>query len=706
MNNDSRRESRMATSHNPLEAGSKLGAYQIRAVLGRGGFGITYLAKDTKLNYLVALKEYFPTEFAVRKGKRQVHAKTEALKARFDWGRDRFIMEAQILAKFRHPNIVRVMNLFERNNTAYMVMDYEKGNNLSKVLHRRGTLPEDELLSILAPLLAGLEVLHGTGFIHRDIKPENIILRSDNTPVLIDFGSARNALKRQTKAMTTLLTPGYSPLEQYYSTSDDQGPWTDIYSLGAVLYRAISGEPPAEAALRSSSALSGRSDPLRAAVIVGEERYSKWFLEAIDVALQVLEKDRPQSISEWRGILLAGSQTQDLPTLAPSEDTPQEQEEDISHITLVYKDNFPPKDRAPLGELFSNALVLTNKKTHAHTDRSVLSECSIPTVSALAEGVKGLEHLKKEPVQLVLVDEHLKDMTGLKFLKRMRKMDAFLPAVLISDVKRKGVLIDAVARSAMGVLFRPFDAHELAEHVEAAGMYVRFYKEEADKLVAAKTLIQETRYPEAFKAFESITEIIEEPQEFYDSAFLAMLDNDFGKGAMLFKKGAKIGYLLSEALLGMSDACNRAGDKKGYKVHGFKAVEQVNRFNRLEDMKRIFLGILKKEAHIPNPLNTLGVKLRRKGDFTGAIHIYKLALQHSPNDPRVYYNLARVMASNLDTETALEYIVTSLDLNPHFKKAAELYRMISGKKWSPKPDPDRPYRSLTGVNLEDTLVDE
>ena len=217
-----------------LETGVVLQPYEIQAVLGVGGFGITYLAKDRNLKQLIALKEYFPNEVARRLPDNRVVVRAEGMKKHFDWGKSRFLLEAQILAQFRHPNIVRVLTLFEANETAYMAMDFEKGRNLAEILDQRRTLEERELKAIVLPLLSGLEELHGQGFIHRDIKPENIVIRDDGTPVLIDFGAARNAMGNRSRALTTLLTPGYSPLEQYYSTADDQGPWTDIYAFGGV----------------------------------------------------------------------------------------------------------------------------------------------------------------------------------------------------------------------------------------------------------------------------------------------------------------------------------------------------------------------------------------------------------------------------------------------------------------------------------------
>jgi serine/threonine protein kinase len=285
---------------NSLRPGHALHWYRIRHVLGQGGFGITYLAHDTNLDEDVAIKEYLPIELAVREGDLSVHPISEDKSGNFKWGLDRFINEARTLSKFKHPNIVRVRSVFEENNTAYMVMEYEHGESLQDILTRRKTLEEAELLKILIPVLGGLEMVHQAGFIHRDIKPANIFIRRDGSPVLLDFGSARQSLGQMTKTLTSLVSPGYAPFEQYYSKSDEQGPWTDIYGLGATLYRAIAGRTPQDAVDRSKSILDGSKDLFVPAVEIGKGRYSERFLRAIDHALRFKQKERPQTIAEWK----------------------------------------------------------------------------------------------------------------------------------------------------------------------------------------------------------------------------------------------------------------------------------------------------------------------------------------------------------------------------------------------------------------------
>src|SRR5574338_353408 len=326
------RETRVDSAYpDALPAGYGLHWYVLERVLGQGGFGITYLARDTNLDRLVAIKEYLPCEVAQRHAGATVRPRTEALGARYGWGLERFIAEARTLARFDHPNIVRVYSVFEANDTAYMVMRFEEGETLACLLERRGTLPEAELLRILLPILDGLERVHGAGFIHHDIKPQNIHIRQDGSPVLLDFGSARQSLESP-RTMTILVAPGYAPLEQYYGGAGVQGPWTDIYGLAATCYRAVTGQAPVDAIVRTKGVLGSVREVLEPASSVAQGRYSAQFLAAIDHGLELGEKDRPQSLAAWRRELVGeaiaeGGAKAGSPEAAPRGAVPAVEEE-------------------------------------------------------------------------------------------------------------------------------------------------------------------------------------------------------------------------------------------------------------------------------------------------------------------------------------------------------------------------------------------
>ena len=306
------------THKQALPAGTRLQNYRLVRVLGVGGFGVTYLAEHVTLGQKAAIKEYLPNEFAVRDGA-TVHAKSEADQADFEWGLQRFLDEAKTLARFEHRNVVRVRDYFEANRTAYIVMDYEEGEPLDKLLESHGTLSESQLRRVLLPIVEGLKEVHAAGFLHRDIKPSNVyVRRSDESPVLLDFGAARQALGRKSKSLTAVASAGYSPPEQYESEGE-QGPWTDVYSLSALCYRAIAGTAPVEAPRRINRLAQRRDDPLPPLTASASVEYSSVFLEAVDWGLRVIASERPQSLDKWAAALSGGSLLEPTSGGSPSE---------------------------------------------------------------------------------------------------------------------------------------------------------------------------------------------------------------------------------------------------------------------------------------------------------------------------------------------------------------------------------------------------
>ena len=328
-----------------------IGEFRILGLLGSGGFANTYLAADLSLGREVAIKEFFPSDLAIRADSQSVSVKSADLEDRFQWAMGRFVREAQTLAKFRHPSVVRVFRVFNANDTAYIVLEFVQGANMATWLKQLGRLPtQAELDFMLVPLLDALEVVHSSGILHRDIKPANIYVReADHTPVLLDFGAAKyaaSAARDNANTTAAIVSKGYSPNEAYSTDSRLQGPWTDLYGLAATLCKALTGQPPPEA---TSRILQDEYVPLaeRPELV---ENYRPQFLEAIDNALAVFPKHRPQTVDEFRQRVLPGANGAQprlevqTPSARPTEwkplsDTPFGQ-------TTVYSDA-PFSDEAP-----------------------------------------------------------------------------------------------------------------------------------------------------------------------------------------------------------------------------------------------------------------------------------------------------------------------------------------------------------------------
>lgn len=276
------------------------GEYIIGKVLGRpGGFGITYLAWDTRLDLKVAIKEYLPLQIAGRaiNGK-SITVHTEEYIEGFKFGLEKFLEEAKILAHFRHSNVVRVMNFFRENGTAYMVMDYLEGQSLGEYLEKIGRINGPDAVAMFAPVLDGVAHIHSRNFIHRDIKPSNIYLTNEGQLILLDFGSARQAFCDRSQSMTTIVTPGFAPWEQYHRKGK-QGPWTDVYACAATLYAMVTGQAPTDGTERIIE------DDLASVESIVKD-IDKNLAESIRRGLSVNPEERPQTAGEFQKMLLSG----------------------------------------------------------------------------------------------------------------------------------------------------------------------------------------------------------------------------------------------------------------------------------------------------------------------------------------------------------------------------------------------------------------
>jgi formylglycine-generating enzyme required for sulfatase activity/serine/threonine protein kinase len=383
---------------NPLPIGFVLQEYRIERVLGHGGFGVTYLARDRYLNALVAIKEFLPREFSQRLPDGKVQPRTASHREDYAWGLDRFMREARALARFKHPNIVRVARMIEANATAYMVMEYEHGLTLSEFLKRHAPrLNEAELLGVFVPLLDGLAALHRLDLIHRDIKPGNIYLRREG-PLLLDFGAARQVVgAADDSTLTALVTPGYAPLEQYSNQpSARQGPWSDLYAVGATMYMCMFGKAPIAATARSAALGENEADPYVTALDTGKDYYSPALLEAVDWALALRVKDRPQTALELKQRLLRSSvapmwlavpaDVEDEPTIIATEDmnaNPLSGQGMPHTAVLSPTQGGRPRPRWPRALAAAGALALAGIATYAWIARAERDDAAFAAATKL-----------------------------------------------------------------------------------------------------------------------------------------------------------------------------------------------------------------------------------------------------------------------------------------------------------------------------------
>ncbi len=281
-----------------LPVGSMLGDYCITGVIGQGGFSIVYLAYEASLDRTIAIKEFFPTVLAQRSAGHSVAVVSSSNQPIFKVGLESFLREAKLQAKFFHPALVEVIRVWEQNNSAYIAMRYHRGQNLRDMKRSGMDLGAEQILSFVKPIFDALSLLHAHNVIHRDVSPDNILIRETGEPVLLDLGAARTVVAGMTQALTTVLKPGYAPIEQYADDGAlEQGPWTDVYGLAAVVYFLYVGKAPPQAVTRIvSDSMAG--DELLAPV-------PSALRPVLRNALAVLPANRYRTIAEFRSALIA-----------------------------------------------------------------------------------------------------------------------------------------------------------------------------------------------------------------------------------------------------------------------------------------------------------------------------------------------------------------------------------------------------------------
>jgi len=450
----------------------------------------------------------------------------------------------------------------------------------------------------------------------------------------------------------------------------------------------------------------------------------------------VIEKERPQSIAQWREMLYPGISVKPVtraahpkPTGTATQSTnrssgtatpPSQPSGVVEESELLTCDVGPIVDLADTADLdllylsgqanlagreqqfFRRALVLTDVDTHARMDQATLQGLTGATVETRSSGKDGLAFLQQSPVDLIICDTHLTDMSGRRFLHQMSAWTQFPPVLMVTYENRRSRILDAISLGVAGYLLRPYTPELFQLHLRQLLDSVSFYNEERLLLGRGADRLAKGDPSAAMKAFTEAAGLVEDPLEYYDEGCRELMGMQYGKAMTAFRRMGRISLIHIEALSGLSRACVVADDGKAAKEYALEAAEKRAAFNRLERNRRMFIDVIKRQDDLPNPFNTLGVKLRRKGDYAGAIRAYAQALELTPDDPRVLHNLARVYASTFDHQQALELVSRSLDLDPGFAQSLSLYKLLTGKNWQPTPGNE----SRPALPRSETLTDD
>ncbi|PYG52134.1 serine/threonine protein kinase [Pantoea sp. AG1095] len=385
---------------NALPAGYRFNEFEIKEVIGGGGFGIVYRAWDHQLERTIAIKEYMPVSLAVRAADMSLELRGERFHKLFTAGRNSFIQEARLLARFNHPGLLHVLRFWEENGTAYMGTLYYSGMTLKEwQITSPDSIDESWIRRLLPPLFGAIDTIHAAGYLHRDISLDNIQIQENQLPVLLDFGSARKEIGNLSDETEIMLKPGFAPIEQYSEEGEiEQGPWTDIYALGAVLHNLITGHAPPVSVVRC---IEDNYQPL---VERKPQGYSLPLLHAIDCALAMKPADRPQSIDAFASLIdLPVSDVEALSTtiplvaepvvpVEPSVATPEPQVLAVNHAAATVEPLTPRNVRrlspglVVAAAIAVLAVVVVVWKANHHREAPPVAASTAPAAPAAAAG--------------------------------------------------------------------------------------------------------------------------------------------------------------------------------------------------------------------------------------------------------------------------------------------------------------------------------
>ena len=413
-----------------LRKGTRLiGRYTIEGVLGQGGFGITYLGMDELHKKKVAIKEFFPQGIVTRNIEYEdtVTVTLVGEKENYDKGKERFLKEAQTMAMFsKDKGIVKALDFFEINNTAYIVMEYLEGVTLKQYLRENKRIAAEDLVELLVPLIEALDEIHSQGLIHRDISPDNIMVLPDGRIKLMDFGAARDYTEFGEKSLSIVLKPGYAPPEQY-QTHGVQGPWTDIYALCATMYKCITGENPPDAIDRLVD------DHLKKISAFGFT-VSPQIEEAIIKGMSVAAKDRYQNVGDFCEDLYGGYEERSVSEAEESQSQvePETAEQSVEDKADMLKDEVPQEKYSTTEAVLENENLISEELSEnaGLTSEENEAEAGIESETSNAGNKVPEQILEKERDSTTPEKEGLSDNRGKEETKKIQKKNKyFLPII-------------------------------------------------------------------------------------------------------------------------------------------------------------------------------------------------------------------------------------------------------------------------------------
>jgi DNA-binding NarL/FixJ family response regulator len=337
-----------------------------------------------------------------------------------------------------------------------------------------------------------------------------------------------------------------------------------------------------------------------------------------------------------------------------------------------------------LRENAPKVVLVTSRKEHEEQDRAAISRQRLTLGASFASGLEAFGYLCSNPCDIILCDNNIGDMDSRSFLRLLKKNATLkqIPVVMVTAENDRNAVLDAIAAGCAGYILRPYSVDTFERHVGTALKLTTFTEIEEQQISDAKQLLAMGRYDDAIEEFEEILALHDEAQQYYDMGCRYLLRQKFGKAIVSFNKAIKINELFAEAYQGLAEAFRGKGDMEGYERYLKKAADTYAQFDRLEEVKELFIEILKVDSTAVNPFNTLGVRLRRNGDLQGAVRAYQQALEISPGDENIYFNLSKAYYLLEERDKGMEALVTALRINGGFDEARDLYGRMVGQPWT------------------------